>query len=248
MNESKFLKILEERKKRLEAEGVFAKDKKKAIPKNPEHIGIICDPYGTAIRDIHRLMQSNNKSESIFLLPINKMDIAGSIVNHIKSANNNSIYDVLLITHGGGTLEELLPWSDEKVVRAIAESKIPVISAVGHEIDWTFCDYVADLRAPTPSASIEILFPDAKDKKKGKKKESSEDYYVVVKMPNGMYFPFYDKFAPFDRMRRIVEGKEVNNLQSITPLVITHCSNDWIPFAVKEGGVVKKIKFKFENL
>ena len=63
-------------------------------------------------------------------------------------------------------------------------------------------------------------------------------------MPNGMYFPFYDKFAPFDRMLRIVEGEEVNNLQSITPLVITHCSNDWIPFAVKKGGVVKKIQFK----
>lgn len=82
------------------------------------------------------------------------------------------------------------------------------------------------------------------DESKEQKKAHAEDYYVVVKMPNAMYFPFYDKFAPFDRMLRIVEGKEVNNLQSITPLVITHCSNDWIPFAVKEGGVVKKIQFK----
>ncbi len=165
MNESMILNILEERKNRLEAEGLFSKDRKKAVPKNPNRIGIICDPYGTAIRDIHMIMHEINKSESIFLLPIDRLDIGQSIVNQIGLANNKSIYDVLLLAHGGGTIDELLPWSDEKVVRAIAESKIPVISAVGHEIDLTLCDYVADFRAPTPLASINILFPDEKHHK-----------------------------------------------------------------------------------
>ena len=161
MNESMILKVLEERKHRLETEGLFSKDRKKAVPKNPNRIGIICDPYGTAIRDIRMIMHEISKSETIFLLPIDRLDIGQSIVNQIELANNKSIYDVLLLAHGGGTINELLPWSDEKVVRAIAESEIPVISAVGHEIDWTLSDYAADLRAHPPLASINILFPNS---------------------------------------------------------------------------------------
>ena len=159
MNDSNILKTLEERKKRLEAEGLFSKENKKSIPKNPKRIGLICDPDGTAIRDIQMSLGKINKPESISLLPTNKSDIAQSIVEQIKLANTKSNYEVLLIAHRGGTIEELLPWSDESVVRAIAESKIPVISAIGHEIDWSLSDYAADLRASTPSASIDILYP-----------------------------------------------------------------------------------------
>ena len=159
MNDSNFLKTLEACKKRLEAEGLFSNDIKKHIPTNPENIGLICNPDGPAIRDIKMSLERINKSEAISLLPIDKRDMTQSIVEQIQLANTKSIYEVLLIAHGGGTVEELLPWSNESVVRAIAESKIPVISAIGHEIDWSLSDYAADLRAATPLAAIDILYP-----------------------------------------------------------------------------------------
>ena len=160
-NTEDVLKVIEERKNRLAAEGLFALDRKKSIPKYPKRIGIICELWDAAIGDIHLIAEKQNKSKYIIALPIDSHDnneISNIIVSHIQNANLNSTCDILIIAKGGGTIEELLPWSEENVVRAILESKIPIISAVGHEIDWTLCDYAADFRAPTPSAVAEMVF------------------------------------------------------------------------------------------
>jgi exodeoxyribonuclease VII large subunit len=159
-NNEYFMKEFEERKKRLATEGLFASDRKKTIPKNAKKIGIICEPESAVIKDIQSIAKKLNSSKSIIILPISKCynEISHSIVSQIQNANLNSTCDILIIANGSGTIEELLPWSEENVVRAISQSQLPIISAVGHEIDWPLCDYAADLRASTPSEAAEIVF------------------------------------------------------------------------------------------
>ncbi len=163
--EGAILKMIEERKRRLAAEGLFDEAKKKPLPQFPSTIGIITSPTGAALRDILQIMRRRNKCVSAIVFPslVQGDDAAESIVRQIKNANNLKKCDVLIVGRGGGSLEDLLPFSDESVVRAIAESNIPVISAVGHEIDWALSDFAADKRAPTPSAAAELAVPQLSD-------------------------------------------------------------------------------------
>ncbi len=155
------LQMLEERKKKLAAEGLFDENRKKSLPLFPRRIGVVTSPTGAAIRDIINVTKRRNPGTEIIVLPaiVQGDGAAETICKMIEIANFYELCDVLIVGRGGGSLEDLLPFSEESVVRAIAASKIPTISAVGHEIDWAICDYAADRRAPTPSAAAEMAVP-----------------------------------------------------------------------------------------
>ncbi len=153
--------MLEERKRKLAAEGLFDESNKKMLPKYPRTIGVVTSPTGAAIRDILNVTKRRNPGMNVIVLPaIVKGDgAAQTICKMIEIANFYELCDILIVGRGGGSLEDLLPFSEESVVRAVAASKIPTISAVGHEIDCALCDYAADRRAPTPSAAAEMAVP-----------------------------------------------------------------------------------------
>ena len=155
------LLMLEERKRRLAEEGIFDEAKKIPLPAFPKTVGVVTSTTGAAIRDILQITRRRNKYVDVIIFPaaVQGEAAAQSIVCQIQCANDFKICDVLIVGRGGGSLEDLLPFSEESVVRAVAASKIPVISAVGHEIDWSLCDFAADRRAPTPSAAAEIAVP-----------------------------------------------------------------------------------------
>ncbi len=156
---------LEKRKQRLAAEGLFDQDRKKPIPSYPKRVGVVTSPSGAAIRDILRVLKRRNNTIDLIILPapVQGDDAAPVIASQIRRANMFRLCDVLLVSRGGGAPEDLLPFSDEEVVRAVAASEIPTISAVGHEIDVVLSDFAADLRAPTPSAAAEMVSREAEN-------------------------------------------------------------------------------------
>ncbi|MCR4743295.1 MAG: exodeoxyribonuclease VII large subunit [Treponema sp.] len=161
MGSGNILQMLEERKKKLAAQGLFDQENKKPLPKLPKKIGVITSPTGAALRDILQIIKRRNPHVDIIILPaiVQGNEAPATLVKMLEIANFYKVCDLLIIGRGGGSLEDLLPFSDEAVVRAVAASKIPVISAVGHQIDWALCDYAADQRAATPSAAAEMAVP-----------------------------------------------------------------------------------------
>ena len=157
--EGNILAMLEERKRKLAAEGLFDSERKKAIPFFPSRIAAVTSPTGAAIRDILQVLRRRNAGINLVILPapVQGREAAAAIAAQIRRANMFSLGEVIIIGRGGGSLEDLLPFSEEEVVRAVAESEIPVISAVGHEIDTALSDLAADVRAPTPSAAAELV-------------------------------------------------------------------------------------------
>ncbi|WP_379128822.1 exodeoxyribonuclease VII large subunit [Paenibacillus sp. sgz500958] len=153
----------EQLKSKLEQEGLFAESRKRPLPRFPRSIGVITSPTGAAVRDIMITLQRRFPQVAILLYPVvvQGTGAAASIVKAIKAMNNLGEADVLIVGRGGGSLEELWAFNEEPVARAIAESRIPVISAVGHETDFTIADFVADLRAATPTAAAELAVPHA---------------------------------------------------------------------------------------
>jgi exodeoxyribonuclease VII large subunit len=151
--------MLEERKRALAAEGLFDESRKRALPRFPARVAVVTSPTGAAIRDILNVLKRRNAGMGVVILPaaVQGEEAAAQIARQIEAANRMSLGDVIIVGRGGGSLEDLLPFSDELVVRAIAASRLPVISAVGHEIDWALSDFAADLRAPTPSAAAELV-------------------------------------------------------------------------------------------
>ncbi|MBN1524876.1 MAG: exodeoxyribonuclease VII large subunit [Spirochaetales bacterium] len=163
--EGDILAMLEERKRRLAAEGLFDSDRKKKLPLLPGRIAVITSPTGAALRDILNVLGRRHAGLHVVILPaaVQGEEAAAQIVRQIRTANEFDMGDVIIIGRGGGSLEDLLAFSDEEVVRAIAESRIPVISAVGHETDTSLSDLAADLRAPTPSAAAEMVTASRED-------------------------------------------------------------------------------------
>ncbi len=151
-----------ELKNKLEAEGLFNKAHKRKIPYMPRIIGVLTSQTGAVIRDIINVSTRRNPNVYIRLLPVPVQGEGASekIAKAIKLANENNIADVLILARGGGSLEDLWPFNEEIVARAIYDSQIPIISSVGHETDFTIADFVADLRAPTPSAAAELAVPE----------------------------------------------------------------------------------------
>ena len=154
----------EQLKKKLEAEGLFREDHKKAIPKIPNRIGIITAPTGAAIKDILSTLKRRWPLCETILFPslVQGAEAATDIVRNIELTKNYDL-DVLIVGRGGGSIEDLWCFNEEIVARAIYDLDIPVISAVGHEIDFTISDFVADLRAPTPTGAAEMAVPDIRD-------------------------------------------------------------------------------------
>lgn len=155
----------EELKNKLEKQGLFDSKYKKPIPKFPKTIGVLTASTGSVIRDIINVSTRRNPNCYIKLLPVpvQGKGAAEKIAEAIKIMNDNELADVIIIARGGGSLEDLWPFNEEIVAHAIFESKLPIISAVGHETDFTIADFVADLRAPTPSAAAELAVPNVSD-------------------------------------------------------------------------------------
>jgi exodeoxyribonuclease VII large subunit len=162
-------RAFEQLKTKLAAEGLFDADRKRAIPKIPRRIGVITSPSGAAIRDVLSVIARRFPLAEIEILPVpvQGKEAPPAIVATLGAASAARRHDVLLLTRGGGSLEDLWAFNDETVARAIRASAIPVVSAIGHEIDFTIADFAADLRAPTPSAAAELLVPDAAEIARG---------------------------------------------------------------------------------
>jgi len=148
-------------KAKLEEEGLFDKKYKQEIPFMPKTVGVLTSQTGSVIRDIINVSTRRNPNVYLKLLPVPVQGEGASIkiADAIRLMNNKKLADVIILARGGGSIEDLWPFNEEAVARAIFESKIPVISAVGHETDFTIADFVADLRAPTPSAAAELAVP-----------------------------------------------------------------------------------------
>jgi len=146
-------------KTKLEKEGLFEEKNKKSIPDNIKAIGVISSPSGAVIKDVISTINRRNKYINIIIYPTQVQGSASldNIINAIKIANTRNEIDVLVVARGGGSIEDLWSFNDEGVARAIASSNIPTIAAIGHETDFTIADFVADLRAPTPTAAAEII-------------------------------------------------------------------------------------------
>ena len=199
--EGDILRMIEERKRKLAAEGLFDQTKKKKLPAFPKTIGIVTSPTGAALRDILQITKRRNKCISVNIFPalVQGTDAAATIAQQIKTANTFNLCDVLIVGRGGGSLEDLLPFSEECVVRAIAESHIPVVSAVGHEIDWALSDYAADLRAPTPSAAAEIVVP-----------QLSEIKTILLQYSNELY---ENSMNRVEKIKLIIKSFKPENLE-----------------------------------
>ena len=152
-------------KNKLNKEGLFDQARKRDIPELPKHLAVITSPTGAAVRDVLHVLKRRFPGIPVTIIPVAVQGegSAAQIVAAIDLANRLQQFDVILLTRGGGSLEDLWPFNEEIVARAIFESKIPIVSAVGHEVDFTIADFVADLRAPTPSAAAELLSPDQRE-------------------------------------------------------------------------------------
>jgi exodeoxyribonuclease VII large subunit len=149
----------EQLKEKLEKEGLFKPERKRPIPAFPRKIGIVTSPKSAALRDILTVLKRRHNAIDVLIFPAEVQGDAASlqVMEGIDYLSRSTDVDVILVTRGGGSMEDLWPFNEERVARAIVRSRKPVISAVGHEVDFTICDFVADLRAPTPSAGAEIV-------------------------------------------------------------------------------------------
>jgi exodeoxyribonuclease VII large subunit len=156
-------------KRKLETEGLFAAERKCALPKFPRRIGIVTSPSGAAIRDILNVLKRRAPWLQILINPVRVQGSGAAAeiavaIRELATANENwAMVDLIVVTRGGGSIEDLWEFNEEIVARTIADVAIPIVSAIGHEIDFTIADFVADLRAPTPSAAAELIVPDIVD-------------------------------------------------------------------------------------
>ena len=231
----------EELKKDLETKGLFGQEHKQKIPKMPKVIGVLTSQTGSVIRDIINVSTRRNPNVYIRLLPVPVQgeDAAPKIVKGIKKMNEENLADVLILARGGGSLEDLWPFNEEEVAYAIYESKIPIISAVGHETDFTIADFVADLRAPTPSEAAELAVPDIYEITQkitsfqnrlrlslNKKLEIMKLRYekcmssAVFKDPTRMISDYYLKVdSQIKRLEKVIENKKQTEKEKYVKLV-----------------------------
>jgi len=158
-------RAFEELKQRLAAEGLFDQTRKRSTPELPRHIGVVSSPSGAALRDVLHVLRRRFPSAPVTLIPVpvQGREAAPAIIAALALAQRAQLFDVLILTRGGGSLEYLWCFNDEALARAMAACELPIITGVGHEVDVTIADFVADLRAPTPSAAAELVVPDAQD-------------------------------------------------------------------------------------
>lgn len=152
-------------KAKLQAEGLFDESRKRPIPAAPQRIGVITSPTGAALRDILTTLRRRYPAAEVILYPsaVQGADAPAQLIRALKAAARRAETDVLILARGGGSLEDLMAFNDEAVARAVAASPIPVVCGVGHEVDFSIADFVADLRAPTPTGAAELVTPDGRD-------------------------------------------------------------------------------------
>jgi exodeoxyribonuclease VII large subunit len=155
-------RAFEELKAKLDAEGLFAQARKRALPRFVRRLGVLTSPSGAAVRDVLSVLARRLPLLEVEVLPVQVQGAAAAaeVLAMLRSAQASGRYDALLLTRGGGSLEDLWCFNDEALVRAIAASAVPIVAAIGHEVDFTLAEFAADLRAPTPSAAAELLVPD----------------------------------------------------------------------------------------
>lgn len=151
----------EKLKKKLEEEGLFDENNKKDIPYLPNRVGVITSKTGAVIKDIINVSTRRYPNVNLLIYPaaVQGVNVASTVIDGIKTFNRLNNVDVIIIARGGGSFEDLFGFNDEMLAREIYKSEIPIVSAVGHETDFTICDFVSDLRAPTPSAAAELVYP-----------------------------------------------------------------------------------------
>lgn len=168
----------EQLKSRLEQEGLFDPERKRPLPGYPRRIGVITSPTGAAVRDILQIAARRWPMAEIIFSPalVQGEGAPAQLIAALRAMNLQNACDVIILGRGGGSLEDLWAFNDEGLARAVAASGIPVVSAVGHETDFTICDFVADLRAPTPSAAAELVTPDIREEKQ--RLRAYHDYFL----------------------------------------------------------------------
>ena len=197
----------EKMKKELEEEGIFESFYKREIPKHPKRIGVITSPTGAAVRDIIQVIRRRNKIVDIVIYPAKVQGIAAeeTLIEGIRYFNRKNNIDTIIIGRGGGSIEELWAFNDKELAYEIFNSKIPVISAVGHETDFTICDFASDFRAPTPSAAAEISVPVIDDEKRKLDNFQSilrKDVVRIIEREN----------ISLSHMKKVLENNHPNNI------------------------------------
>ncbi len=217
----------EELKKKLEEEGLFDEKFKKPIPFLPRKIGVVTSPRGAAIRDILNIIKRRFSRVHIILYPVKVQGegAAEEIVEGIKFFNKQKLVDVIIVARGGGSIEDLWAFNEEIVARAIFESEIPIISAVGHQRDFTISDFVADLRAPTPSAAAELVVErekDLLDKLHALKQRISNLVTAKLSLNISLFSSLKRRLELKDPRRRVSEGRlKLDDLQERLIIAIT---------------------------
>lgn len=194
----------EQLKEKLEKEGLFSRERKKPIPSLPRKIGIITSPTGAAIRDMLCVLKRRFSNLEIMIYPVRVQgdEAKHDIVEALNYLNKNQQQlDVILLGRGGGSIEDLWPFNEEIVARAISSSKIPIISCVGHETDFTIADFVSDLRAPTPSAAAELVI---KSKSELAQKVGALKFGLISKMKS-LLLNYEYRLRPFSTSRALTE-------------------------------------------
>ena len=245
----------EQLKERLFKEGLFDESRKKPIPVVPDRIGIITSPTGAAIRDMLHVLKKRFTNVKILISPVKVQGDSAreEIASAISDFNKLDNVDVIIVGRGGGSLEDLWPFNEEIVARAIYNSKIPIISAVGHEIDWTISDFVADLRAPTPSVAAECVIA-----KKGELTETLESLEKRLKAyPLEIMREYEQRLDDIEgglglRFRHYIELKEGNfkllfeKIKILSPLNILDRGYS-VTFKLPGKGIVKDASYLKEG-
>lgn len=246
-------------KEQLQKEGLFKQEWKQPIPKFPERIGVLTSTTGAAIRDICTTLKRRYPLAEILIYPtlVQGAQATPSIVQNIEMANSDARCDVLIVGRGGGSIEDLWAFNEEAVARAIFGSRIPIISAVGHETDTTIADFVADLRAPTPTAAAEMAVPDQQElfqrvltqksqlhqmmrmqltTERQRLKKLQESY--PLSMPERLYRPFTEKLAQLDsglqKAMQVDLMKKSSQLQKLHGAVQQHSPKKALAFHLRE--------------
>ena len=218
----------EQLKKKLEAEGLFDESKKKKIPRMPKRIGIVTASTGAAIRDILTTIKRRYPIVETILFPalVQGKDAAVDIARKIEIANSYDI-DTLIVGRGGGSIEDLWPFNEEVVARAIYKSRVPVISAVGHEVDFTIADFVADLRAPTPTAAAEL---------------------AVVDINTVLEYLMKAKNRSYQAISNLIKSKEIQVNNLMDSYVLKKPSNIYEVKEQKLDMLVARVNLSIENI
>lgn len=212
----------EQLKQKLEADGLFAAEHKKQIPKYPKKVGVVTSPTGAAVRDIINVITRRYRAAEIYIYPAQVQGIGAgeTVASGIRFFNERYPVDVMIIGRGGGSIEDLWAFNEEIVARAVYSSEIPIISAVGHETDFTISDFVADLRAPTPSAAAEIAVPNELELRSNLKTASGRMLTSLDNLYSGKRKDFENLISRkiFSQFNSVIDEKRIDTDNAVKRL------------------------------